>query len=280
MVTYIEFRNFMTTYGLCFLVLGLALALFKHMWISKYPAEIPDPERKKSQHTHYNRASNFRDLAHYFLPVFRKLDPEYWIEHVGFDAYAYLFYQRSILMMLAVFGLFALAVYVPFVYWYDAEEHDPHESKYTNMKQLKSMSHALFGYFFTLCAIYTMFAIRRHLREQAGRFRYRTEQDKKLAKLMLRSVHVVGCFPEDRKGELLQQELNKFLELNHGKVISMIIVPDLKEIMDLENERKKQENAAKLFLANRKIQTRYTSGMRLYENYCSLDSVSLHNSKI
>ena len=58
------------------------------------------------------------------------------------------------------------------------------------------------------------------------------------------SVHVRGAFPEDRRGELLLAEIEAFLEASgNGKILATVIIPDFVEIVDLENERKRIDDA-------------------------------------
>lgn len=250
----LEVYPLVTTATLSTVIITIGLLAFRWIWLSKYPAEIPNPDKGPG----LNRplaAKNLTEFLRRFVPIWWNFDENYWLENLGLDGYSYVYYQRSILRMLLAFGLFLCAVYVPFHSFFDSMKTDPKRKKYLNVEEIDSISHCIFCYFFCLFAAYTMFSIRRHLRRQSVKLN-QMEFDKnnpntfELRSLRLKSLHIKGCFPEDRRGELLQEEIGRYLEMAGGRIVSLIIVPDLGDLLSLENKRKRLENQQRLFVAN------------------------------
>lgn len=242
-----------STIAMSTIVITVGLIAFKLIWLSKYPAEIPNPEKGSSQKP--LQAHNLKALVKTFGPIWWKFDENYWLENLGLDGYAYIYYQRSVLRMLLAFSVFLCIVYYPLHNLFENLKTDSKRQKYFNVDEMDSIFHCIFCYFFCLFAAYTMYSVRRHLTHQCFKisqieYNKNNRYSYELQLLKLRSVHIKGCFPEDRRGELLQEEIGRYLEMSGGQIVSLIIVPDLGDLMSLENRRRRLENQQRLFVAN------------------------------
>lgn len=234
------------SFGVSVSAVWLALFIFKKIWISRFPAEIPTKQKTHNEKDNYHRLSTLRQLWQVFIPLWREFDAQYWVQNVGLDAYSYIYFQREILKMLMIFGIFSLSVYVPFVLWLKDIEVD------TGAAETDSIMHSLFLYFFTIYCVFTMFKIRRGLKQQILlRNQWQSTSGFDIQNFMMRSVHVKGVLPEDRRAEFLRAEIEQYLDnTGGGKVLSIVNVPDFAEIIDLENQRNRLENAQRLLDAN------------------------------
>lgn len=254
----IDYLRLFFTVGLSAGIISASLYVFRRIWISKFPAEIPKKVKTGDARQDFIYLSTLKQIKSNFIPVWKELDPKYWIENIGLDGYAYLYFQRKIISMFAVFGIFCIVMYMPLKFWISNMESDETELKIFNVEELDSIMHSIFLYFFVIYCITVMFHIRKHLKAQILLHNLNQTGDFNIDTYKMRTAHVKGVFPEDRRGELVRMEIEQFLEnTGGGKIVSMVNAPDFAEIMDLENERHRVENAQRLFDANEPPIRRY-----------------------
>lgn len=177
----------------------------------------------------------------------RRLDMEYWSTHCGVDGYLYLLFQRRILKLVFAMAIISLTVAIPINMHSGKSMEDWFERTTLNnkeMTQLRSWVHvALIGVFSFLTAR-TISAIRSEARE-AYKFYYKDmSKNRDHEWLKVRTVHVKGILPQDRRGDNLKKLLDETLAKNngHGSVLGIVIVPDFVRLFNSETKKKDLED--------------------------------------
>jgi hypothetical protein len=102
--------------------------------------------------------------------------------------------------------------------------------------------HTLIGIAFSFYAFKTIF----ELRDDAIDLYKETQRERCKYKdfewLKARTLHVRGLLPNDRRGDLLKNELNIMLEPVKGQVLDVVVIPDYQVLFDLETEKKELED--------------------------------------
>jgi hypothetical protein len=162
------------------------------------------------------------------------------------------------LKMFTLFGITSLCVLGPFYLWSqwklanvaDDDEFDEGTLK-EYLDESTSILNVVLLYFFSIYCIFTLFRIKTHVKAQMVITYHNSKGIYEFEKLNTQCVHVRGMFPEDRRGDLVKEELEAFLEYNGGgKILSLKIIPDFVEIVELENEMKTLNDARRLYAAN------------------------------
>ena len=243
---------------------GASLYGLHLFWLKPYGSEIPNKNHPKlsvsednnANNGKFTRVSGLSETLKAYIPLITNLDTKYWISNVGIDGYTYLFYQRELMRALVIFGLVACIIWIPITIWNGKIEVVPnpnhssievHNETLRERQELRSIIDCILVYFFSLYTAYVMFHMKKHVRKILLEFKQDPENEQnKYEFLKSRSVHVRGLFPEDRKGIILVSEINSFLDMSSGgRIVSTLIIPDFLKIVDLENNRKRIDNAHK-----------------------------------
>jgi hypothetical protein len=242
------------------LVFAISLYGFDRIWLKQHHGDIPSTEDSSITTSIRNgnqQVKSFRELIKVFGPILWEFDTKYWIKNIGLDGYSYLYFQREMLKMFILFGISSSAVLIPFKIWSSiklsnlSSEHGDDIDTVYYINEMSSILNCLLVYFFSIYCIFTMFKIKRHVRGQLVLKHHNKTEHNEWEKLNAQSVHVRGMFPEDRRAELLMAEIEAFLEYKGGgRVLSLKVIPDFVEIVDLENERREVDDAHKLYTAN------------------------------
>lgn len=264
-----ELLSIIFTAIIAFGTFGASLFGLQYLWLKPYSADIPAEStashrrlmRTRSlNEDEYTKVKNLPEMLKAYLPLILRLEPKYWTHNIGLDGYAYLYYQKELIKILVMLGIVSIVVLIPASSWFESMQSETQsvdgtiESYQSNKEyylELRSIIDCMLVYFFSLYTIYTMFKIKDHIKEELIAQKTKRMQNNEYEGLRERSVHIKGVFPEDRKGELLCHEIGSYLDsIGTGRIVSCIIVPDFVKIMGLENDRKRVDDAQKLFVAN------------------------------
>lgn len=250
---------------------GASLYALDRFWLKVHHCVVPLDKQKTDRELHSKREGDeetrtvktLHEMLETYLPLIIDLDSEYWIKQIGVDGYTYLYFQKQLIKILVIFGILSCLVLIPVTIWYggiDILQHEndltwqTHKAEIRYYQELRSIIDCLLVCFLTFYIIYTMFEIKKHIRKLISEQKKSRSAQSSIEKLKARSVHVRGVFPEDRRGEVLCNEVRDFLEVKAqgrpGKIVASIIVHDFVRIVELENDRKRVDNAHKLLTAN------------------------------
>lgn len=246
-----------------------SLIVLHFLWLKPHKVGIPESSEYESYSPRKDIGPNqrgviwaesLRQALKAYIPLIKKLDSRYWVSNIGLDGYSYLLFQRQILRMLFVFCLVYALFNLPLTLWYrklalpespDAFDMETHDARMKFHQELRTIVDCLLVCFYSLATFYTLYEIKRHIAYIINEQKISRAEREDTARMKDRSVHVTGVYPEDRRGELLLEEINGVLDAsNGGRVVSMIIVHDFVRVVELENERKNLESAHKVYGAN------------------------------
>ncbi len=246
---------------------GALLALHS-LWLKPHSSEIPTSEDNEIPHSPRRRIrgedikqiKSLREMLKTYLPLIKSLESKYWINNIGLDGYAYLYFQRQLIKLLLIFMAVYLLLFIPLSIYYSNIQvpQDPADftletrnEKIKYYQELRSIIDCLMVYFISLYSIYTIYTIKVHIKDLLTEQKRSSKTRINFEKMKSQSVHVTGIFPEDRTGEILHAQINDFLdEANGGRILSSIILHDFIKVVELENERKRINDAHKLYIAN------------------------------
>ena len=248
---------------------GCSLYGLHRFWLKPHHSDIPvwtakssrSASIKKSDPEDYKSVKSLRELIKVYIPLILDLDSGYWIKNVGLEGYTYLYFQKTLIKLLVVIGIASCLVIIPSKIFIGGESKvlkstvsitiEAYEEELHYFGELRSIFDVLLLYFVSLYSIYVMFGVKDHVKSHILEYNITKSEWHNYERLKARSVHVRGVFVEDRSGEALHHEISSFLDMSiGGRIVSMLVVPDFINMVDLENSRKRVENAHKLYLAN------------------------------
>jgi len=245
---------------------SVALYLLNLIWLKPGHCQIPveslaiesNPSIRSSLRggNEDKQVKGLSEMLELYIPLIWSLDTKYWVRHIGLDGYTYLYFERQLLILLSAIGsVFAVAVPTFNIYYSNTQE--PQDltnpmvrfNNYRNYYELRSLLDCSLLYLFSIGTIFMMFRIKWHIRDQLIIIKNDKTAQEELPKLKSRSVHVRGMFPEDRRGDYLKSEVRRILDTmeGNGKILATIVVPDFTRMIELENDRKRVDNAQKLY---------------------------------
>ncbi len=261
----IQFLPIFTALVISVTVFSLALYLLDLIWLKpghcQIPLENPQLEsnpsiRSSLRGNEDKQVKGLSEMLKLYMPLIRSLDSKYWIQHIGLDGYTYLYFQRQLLTLLSIVGG-VVAVVVPTFNILFSKTRQPEDlsdptvrlNVYNDYYQLRSLVDCSLLYLFSIGAIVTVFRIKWHIKDQLVAIKNDKSAQEELPKLKSRSVHVRGMFPEDRRGDLLKSEIRRIIDTmdGDGRIVATIVVPDFTKMIELENARKRIDNAQKLY---------------------------------
>ncbi len=148
-----------------------------------------------------------------------KFNRDYWTTQCGQDAYLYLLFQRKLLKLTFFLGISSLAVSIATNYFLSDTKKDWIEQSTLGNKVLTPVTawiHAILGIAFSYYAFKTIFDLRDEAIELYKETQRERCRNKDFEWLKARTLHVRGLLPNDRRGDLLKNELNMMLETVNG----------------------------------------------------------------
>ena len=245
------FKSLLVSVTICI----FGVFLWYMLWLKKEYLSIPIG--------HYNYPCDnkekiyiFRGLKDFFSKfrhIFIELDADYWIENCGLDVYAYLYFQRKILKLLACIALIAICTIIPYNLM---SKHEfsfflHNENNKIDFKSERILAiQVILITSFTISCLYFVFSMKVHI--QSVFETYYSKQNKLALKyLQFRSLHIKGMIQEDIRGEALYQNISEHLyETNSGKMVAIKIVPNYAKLVDIDNQRTMIEMMQKIYTAN------------------------------
>ena len=214
------------------------------IWVKQYGCSIPNKKVQNIQ-TYFN-SKNFYMVVSQLYERIVEFDKEYITLTCGFEAYAYLIFQRHTMSLLifTVLISFIFSSFSAFISLYDTE-------KFTLLLLLNqiffqnkastdyaSVFHVTIMIALILFQIRFLTVIKRELRYLYFARYDKMSRDKGYEWLSCRTLHISGIAPYERNVNLLKTKLNFFLSTQEtkglGSVVEVNFIPDYKELLNLE----------------------------------------------
>ena len=215
-------------FNLIYLMIGFIL--WDIFWVSKHGVEIPNLISKNT--ITYFSSRNFSLVLKEIWDRMWKLDGNYLTSAIGYEAYNFLLYQRTILSTLFSFLLISIFLFLCRTYGhiFFLKEQDLH--------QFLSVTN-IFGIITITLFHFRSFA---KLKREAFRLYYsrfmKMSENKDVNWLSCRTLHISGINPQERLINLMQTKLNVFLsKSSSGKALDINFIPNYNKLLKYEKER-------------------------------------------
>ena len=215
-------------FNLIYLMIGFIL--WHILWVSRHGVEIPNLISKNT--ISYFSSRNFSLVLKEIWERMWKLDKTYLTSAIGYEAYNFLLYQRTILSTL--FSYFIISTFLFLCRTYG----NIFFQKEKDLQQFLSISN-IFG-----IILITIFHFRSFskLKREAFHLYYsrfmKMSENKDENWLSCRTLHISGINPQERLTGLMQTKLNVFLsKSSSGKVLDINFIPNYNKLLKYEKER-------------------------------------------
>ena len=215
-------------FNLIYLMIGFIL--WHILWVSRHGVEIPNLISKNT--LTYFSSRNFSLVLREIWNRMWKLDGDYLTSAIGYEAYNFLLYQRTILSTLFSFFLISICLFLCRTYGYIFFP------KEKDLEQFLSVSNI------TGIILITFFHFRSFskLKREAFHLYYsrfmKMSENKDVNWLSCRTLHISGINPQERLTSLMQTKLNVFLsKTSSGKVLDITFIPNYNKLLKCEKER-------------------------------------------
>ena len=215
-------------FNIIYLMIGFIL--WHILWVSRHGVEIPNLISKNT--ITYFSSRNFSLVLKEIWERMWKLDPTYLTSAIGYEAYNFLLYQRTILSTLFTFFLISTFLFLCRIY---GNIFFPKEK---DLQQFLSVSN-IFGIILITFFHFRSFA---NLKREAFHLYYtrfmKMSEDKDINWLSCRTLHISGINPQERLTSLMQTKLNVFLsKSSSGKALDINFIPNYNKLLKYEKER-------------------------------------------
>ena len=234
------------------------------IWVKPYGCSIPNKKIGNIQTTFNSK--NFGMVASQLNQKIKEFDKEYIISSCGFEAYAFLIFQRhSIFLLFVIFMLsflFSLASAIINISELKAIE-DFTVSVFLNqiLFQNKALNNDYSSLFHIICMGLVIVTLIRFLTVLKGELKDlyfsrfdKMSRDKNYMWLSSRTLHISGIAPFERNINLLKTKLNFFLSNQNisdlGSVVDISFIPDYKNLLELEIQKEEINDLKKLIPYN------------------------------
>ncbi len=127
----------------CITIVFIGFYLFKKLWLQKKRyIFIPTDKKMFPNQIQDIKIDDIQKGIVIFLKLLYKLDANYWISKCGFEAYTYLYYLRTIMMVLIIFILISFSINVPYAVIF------LNQDWYSSFSMINHSFHANFQIFF------------------------------------------------------------------------------------------------------------------------------------
>jgi hypothetical protein len=112
--------------GLYIVSLLIGIVAWYYIWFKPGYCVIPQEESNLQEllsPTKLFRANTLKDFLKGYGKLFYKLDPTYWAATCGLDTYAYLYFQRRMLVMVVFFFLIVMGVRAFYILSFPEQTH-------------------------------------------------------------------------------------------------------------------------------------------------------------
>lgn len=217
---------------LCFFLVFLLFFLLFRIWILPFvPLTLPNIKNSFKINT-------FWDLLKFLLILCSDFDQSSWLAQCGYDAFTYLLYQRRVIGLLSIFGLYFLFDYLFILIMTKKKlESDLDTDKYLLidlfLQNYEENRYFIILFVISSLSIYKMVSLKLHIQKMFFKTYYNNGQDNGLR---LRTVH---CQGSDAKGTLLLQSIGEYIGKKgpKGKILQYLLIPDYSNLLFLEKKR-------------------------------------------
>ena len=215
-------------FNIIYLMIGFIL--WHVLWVTRHGVEIPNLISNNT--ITYFSSRNFSLVLREIWNRMWKLDPIYLTSAIGYEAYNFLLYQRTILSTLFSFFIISTFLFLCRTYGglFFPKEKD--------LLQFLSVTNI------TGIIIITFLHFRSFGKLKSEAFRLYYTRFKKMSEkkdvnwLSCRTLHISGINPQERLTSLMQTKLNVFLsKSSSGKVLDITFIPNYNKLLKYEKER-------------------------------------------
>ena len=215
-------------FNLIYLMVGFIL--WHVLWVSRHGVEIPNLISKNT--ITYFSSRNFSLVLKEIWERMWKLDSNYLTSAIGYEAYNFLLYERTILSTLFLFFIISLFLFLCRIY---GNMFFPKEK---DLQEFISASNIV-GIILITFFHFRSFA---KLKREAFYHYYtrfmKMSENKDVNWLSCRTLHISGINPQERLTGLMQTKLNVFLsKTSSGKVLDISFIPNYNKLLKYEKER-------------------------------------------
>ena len=215
-------------FNLLYLMIGFIL--WDIFWVTKHGVEIPNLISKNT--ITYFSSRNFSLVLKEIWDRMWELDATYLTSAIGYEAYNFLLYQRTILSTLFSFFLISIFLFLCRTYGHIFFR------KEKDLQEFLSVIN-IFGIITITIFHFRSFA---KLKREAFRLYYsrfmKMSENKDVNWLSCRTLHISGINPQERLTSLMQTKLNVFLsKSSSGKALDINFIPNYNKLLKYEKER-------------------------------------------
>ena len=215
-------------FNLLYLMIGFIL--WDIFWVTKHGVEIPNLISKNT--ITYFSSRNFSLVLKEIWDRMWELDATYLTSAIGYEAYNFLLYQRTILSTLFSFFLISIFLFLCRTYGHIFFR------KEKDLQEFLSVTN-IFGIITITIFHFRSFA---KLKREAFRLYYsrfmKMSENKDVNWLSCRTLHISGINPQERLTSLMQTKLNVFLsKSSSGKALDINFIPNYNKLLKYEKER-------------------------------------------
>ena len=210
--------------------LMIGFILWHILWVSRHGVEIPNLISKNT--ITYFSSRNFSLVLREIWNRMWRLDSNYLTSAIGYEAYNFLLYERTILSTLFTFFIISLFLFLCRAY---GNIFFPKEKDFLQFLSVSNITGIILITFFHFRSF-------EKLKREAFHFYYerfrKMSQNKDVNWLSCRTLHISGINPHERLTSIMQNKLNVFLsKSSSGKVLDINFIPNYNKLLKYEKER-------------------------------------------
>ena len=210
--------------------LMIGFILWHVLWVSRHGVEIPNLISKNT--ITYFSSRNFSLVLREIWNRMWRLDSNYLTSAIGYEAYNFLLYERTILSTLFTFFIISIFLFLCRAY---GNIFFPKEKDFLQFLSVSNITGIILITFFHFRSFAKLKREAFHLYHE--RFR-KMSQNKDVNWLSCRTLHISGIDPHERLTSLMQTKLNVFLsKSSSGKVLDINFIPNYNKLLKYEKER-------------------------------------------
>ena len=184
------------------------------------------------------KIKEFLEVIKTLFPILAGLNNNYWIEVCGFEGYIYLYFIKKIFILLFIFQVFSI-LGIPYLLL--TVDKTPVFSKFVETNNSFYNNYQII-YFCINTTIFLgfIFKLKEGIYSELKAFIIKKNNSfiyskSKLDWLQLRTIQLTGFHINDIRGSEGLKEIQEFLNIyNKGLILNTVLIPDYKEMLNLE----------------------------------------------
>lgn len=224
-----------------FILILLGIILWYYLWIKKKLAEI---FQLVNNMLTYFSSRNLSLMMTELYNIITSFNPIFITKTIGYEAYAYLVFQRRIISLLLTYFLCSILLSGLTILFYK-QRGIPINIEFLTFlvdKQyfdnINTVIHLISIALFTFLHFRTFTIIKNEVSHMYFSRFDKMSQEYDQNWLSCRTLHISGIAPEERVTSKLQKKLDNFLaQTNSGKVIDINFIPNYQKILQYEKKR-------------------------------------------